>query len=85
MLRKYYKVGYFKISLLFLILVPVLATAQNIIKVEYFINNDPGYGNGFNIPVNPAPVIDNISFSADISGLSNGFHHLYVRSKDENG
>ena len=63
----------------------VYTSALNIIKAKYFFDNDPGQGNGINIPIAPGSNLTNISFIAGISGLSNGFHHLYVRSKDENG
>ena len=63
----------------------VYSTAQNIVKAEYFLNTDPGFGNGINIPVTAGSQISDISFVADISSLDLGFNHLYIRTKDENG
>jgi len=47
-------------------------------QVEYFIDADPGQGNGIAIPVGEA-------FVAPIDLLPNGFHTLYIRAKNENG
>jgi len=63
----------------------VYATSQNVVKAEYFINTDPGFGNGVNIPLTASPCLTDLSFVVDISDLPLGFNHLYVRSKDENG
>ncbi len=58
----------------------------NIVKVEYFIDNDPGLNHATNIPVTPAPNISNQAFTAnDIDTLSAGTHFLYVRSLDSRG
>jgi hypothetical protein len=54
-------------------------------KVEYFFDTDPGSGNGTNVPFTPGSVISNLNFSIDISGLPSGFHHLYVRTKNQQG
>jgi hypothetical protein len=54
-------------------------------EVEYFFDNDPGPGNGTNVPFTPGPHITNLQFTIDISGLPAGFHHLYVRAKNEQG
>ncbi len=56
-----------------------------IVKAEYYLNSDPGFGNGIDIPVSAATVIESIQFTADISSLAHGFHNLYLRVKDEDG
>jgi len=56
----------------------------DIVKVEYFFDNDPGFGLGINVPINPDSVI-NKSFIAVLSLIDVGFHKLYVRVMDENG
>lgn len=56
----------------------------NITQVEYFIDEDPGYGNGINVPITAQDSLDH-SFIVDLSNLSDGFHVLYVRMQDENG
>ncbi|MBE0661405.1 MAG: T9SS type A sorting domain-containing protein [Bacteroidales bacterium] len=54
-------------------------------KVEYFLNTDLGPGNGTNVPFTPGPVIPLLDFTIDISGLPDGFHQLYVRTKNQFG
>ena len=61
------------------------AKAQNIVKAEYFLNTDPGFGSGVNMPVTPSGNISNLSFNVPIGSLPTGFHTLYVRAKDANG
>jgi hypothetical protein len=58
--------------------------SSNISKLEYFIDTDPGFGNGNKLSV---PETDEISksFNIPLSNVSNGFHVLYVRSKDNSG
>ncbi|MEM7107098.1 MAG: gliding motility-associated C-terminal domain-containing protein [Bacteroidota bacterium] len=53
--------------------------------VEYFFNRDPGLGNG--IPVDPfiASTAVSLAESVDVSGLSPGFHTLFVRAQNQNG
>ncbi len=63
----------------------IRAGGQNITTAEYYFDNDPGYGKGSVIPVTPSPNVANVSFSPSISLLAEGFHRLYVRSKDANG
>lgn len=59
-----------------------LAQAQvNIIKVEYFVDVDPGVGLATDVPVVPAPTVD-INFT--IPPQPAGFHTLVVRSQDAN-
>ncbi len=62
---------------------PVL---PNIVKAEYFLDNDPGYGNGTNIPLQSGgSSTQSLSFTKDISNLSEGFHHIFIRVKDAKG
>lgn len=56
----------------------------NIVRTEYYIDNDPGFGNG--TTVTPASGPDQtLSFSVDLNGLDYGFHTLYTRSRDTGG
>jgi hypothetical protein len=57
---------------------------QNITQVEYFIDNDLGYGNGTSVSLTPAATITGLSFTISVNGLSNGFHTLYFRAKNAN-
>ncbi|MEO7312029.1 MAG: hypothetical protein ABIX01_16625 [Chitinophagaceae bacterium] len=62
------------------------ANAQpNITAAEYFIDTDPGFGNATSITITtPSPNISDQAFSVPISGLSQGIHHLFIRSKNAN-
>ena len=55
--------------------------AADIVKLEYFIDNDPGYGLGKNVPVLPGKDVSK-SFIIDLTGISPGIHELYVRAKN---
>ena len=53
-------------------------------RAEYFFDSDPGFGKGTEIPVTPGVSID-MTFVAELSGVSEGSHVLYVRIRDDNG
>ncbi len=57
----------------------------NIIACEYFFDTDPGFGNAVAIPFVPSSNVSDQILSINISTLSNGFHSLFIRSKDING
>ncbi len=59
--------------------------ASNIVKAEYFIDNDPGYGLGNNIPVTAATDIANLNVSVATNNLSNGEHFIYLRTLSAEG
>ncbi|PKO95183.1 MAG: hypothetical protein CVU14_12180, partial [Bacteroidetes bacterium HGW-Bacteroidetes-9] len=59
------------------------ATA-NIIRIEYFFDSDPGLGNATPLSLTPSPYINLVS-NLDVSFISTGLHHLYIRAKDSNG
>ncbi|MBX3238773.1 MAG: choice-of-anchor D domain-containing protein [Chitinophagaceae bacterium] len=61
------------------------ATPQNIVAAEYFIDTDPGLGAGIPVSVTPGTDISNISVSVNTAGLSNGSHHLFLRTKNQEG
>ncbi|MEZ5083071.1 MAG: hypothetical protein R2750_06445 [Bacteroidales bacterium] len=63
----------------------IQAPLYDLTKVEYFIDTDPGLGNGTDVPFTPSPHISNLDFSIDISGISDGMHQLYFRTKNQNG
>ena len=54
---------------------------KSITKLEYFIDNDPGFDNGIVVSVSPDSNISR-DFIANLNGLTNSFHTLYVRAKD---
>jgi len=61
-----------------------IATASEIIAMEYFFDTDPGTGNGTPVEVSANSDLS-ISISNDLSELEIGIHKLYVRAKDNSG
>ena len=59
--------------------------AGNVSKLEYFVDTDPGFGNGTPVTITPGANISNIFFTVDITALTNGFHDIFIRSKDNSG
>ncbi|MFH0882854.1 MAG: T9SS type A sorting domain-containing protein [bacterium] len=72
------------LCVLLLLLFPALALAQDVAGLEYFIDTGSGVGAGTWVSVSTAGEIDQ-SFNVDVSGVSTGFHILYVRVVDSNG
>ncbi|RYU95675.1 hypothetical protein, partial [Emticicia agri] len=57
-----------------------------IVRAEYFINTDPGFGSGVNITIpSGQTTLSNINFTIPSGSLPAGTNYLYVRTKDENG
>lgn len=56
-------------------------TGSNLSAAEYFINSDPGVGNGIPLTITSGQIIDN-TFSIPTSGLNNGLNVLHIRVKD---
>lgn len=61
-----------------------LLAQVNIVKVEYYIDHDPGFGLAIDVPIVPGTEVDH-NFIAITDTLSEGYHTLYVRAKNENG
>ena len=60
------------------------ANSGNIIAAEYFIDSDPGIGNGTSLLVGSSGAV--VNFTASIpASVSTGFHFLSIRVKDANG
>lgn len=54
----------------------------NIQELEYFIDDDPGYGNAIQLDL-PSPGLEiEIDFNISMSGLSDGDHVIYLRAKN---
>ncbi|HNH32661.1 MAG TPA: tandem-95 repeat protein [bacterium] len=60
-------------------------TDPQVTYIEYFVDKDPGYGNGTSVPGFTASSDITHNFLVDIGALSGGFHTLYIRTKDANG
>ncbi|MEP7164867.1 MAG: hypothetical protein ABI741_09235, partial [Ferruginibacter sp.] len=53
-----------------------------IVKAEYYFDNLADFGNGTDIPITtPGTDIDLQNISIMTSGLSEGLHHLYIRTQ----
>jgi hypothetical protein len=61
---------------------PVDGPIPAVTRAEYFVDIDPGYGNGTAISLTGLP---NLSFTYDFTSASSGVHRIGVRSKDANG
>jgi hypothetical protein len=55
---------------------------QQISRVEYFVNTDPGFGLATNATL---PIGDSILFPINLTDLPNGINTLYIRILDSNG
>ena len=78
---------YFKILLLVLFIQTNTSTAQtNLTMVEYFLDTDPGFGNGTILTV-PASTTDYANQIININPalITDGLHTLYIRSKNADG
>jgi hypothetical protein len=62
--------------------VTATSPALSITRAEYYLDTDPGYGQGTAVAITPGTSI-NQTFNVDLSGTSNGFHTLFVRVMDQ--
>ncbi len=56
----------------------------DITSMEYFMDIDPGVGNGTAISIAAGPSVQ-ADFTVPTAGLSDGLHAIYFRAKDANG
>jgi hypothetical protein len=57
---------------------------DKIVAVEYFVDDDPGFGAAVPLPgVVPGVAVDRV-FAVDVSAFTVGMHTLYVRARSEN-
>lgn len=61
------------------------AAPQQVTAVEYFIDTDPGVGNGTAINITPAVDLHNIPAVLNMNGLLAGIHRLYIRTRNNEG
>lgn len=69
------------LSLLLLLFAGGLASAQNIVQLEYYFDNDAGIGSNKSVSVT-AQADGSFTFNPDVSTLTKGYHFLYIRVKD---
>ena len=73
-----------RVLVLALALAPVFAVAQTLVQAEYFLDADPGPGNGMAISITPGSPVSLDEFIG-ASGLEAGYHTFSIRFKDSNG
>lgn len=59
---------------------PPHAAVQNLTALEYFFDTDPGLGNATPLNVPAGTDLQQYQFVADVSGLADGTHTLFIRS-----
>ncbi len=64
---------------------PVIPAPQNIVQAEYFVDTDPGFSNGNNIPLTPGVDLANQNGAINITGLPQGGHRVYLRTLNAEG
>ncbi|HYC86943.1 MAG TPA: T9SS type A sorting domain-containing protein [Chryseosolibacter sp.] len=62
----------------------ISAETPYISKLEYFIDTDPGFGAGVDVPITPDSVL-NTGFVVNTTAVAPGAHTLYVRAAEPNG
>ncbi|SOE21178.1 hypothetical protein SAMN06298216_1650 [Spirosomataceae bacterium TFI 002] len=65
-------------------IVPVSLALSNITHIEYFIDTDPGFGNGTAVSFTPNTTLSNLAITANLTGVSNGSHRIFIRAKNAN-
>lgn len=69
-------------------LIPVSVCAHIIAGAEYYVDQDPGEGNGLSISAGDGNFnsdYEELDFELDLSGFTIGPHFLYVRMKNQSG
>ncbi len=77
------KTIYLNILLLFLVKA-IIAQLPDIVQMEYYFDNDPGFGNGTQVTFASDSIVD-VNFNADLSTIAVGYHKLFIRIKDDDG
>lgn len=57
----------------------------NINRVEWYMDNDPGYGNGTPITITAGQNLSGLAINISLTPLSSGVHIVDIRSRDANG
>ncbi|MDQ6761287.1 MAG: T9SS type A sorting domain-containing protein [Bacteroidota bacterium] len=61
------------------------AATPNIVRVEYYVDTDPGYGNALQVAITPSTNLAGIMQNVAIGTLQNGAHFIGIRALDANG
>ncbi|CAN5343757.1 hypothetical protein BH09BAC2_BH09BAC2_14990 [soil metagenome] len=73
------------VTFLFTFLVTFSQDAADITAAEYFVDTDPGTGNGIALSIGASGSTVNFIGSISTSSLPNGFHNVFIRTKDADG
>src|ERR1017187_2657521 len=68
-----------------LLLVRYALPQNNITRVEYYLDNDPGYGNGTAVSITPGTNISGATVNINPTNISYGMHFFGIRAKDASG
>lgn len=68
-----------------LVMVQQQAPGGDISVIEYFLDEDPGFGQGTTIVASGGPVISDLLFDVITDTLSAGPHNLFARAYSEHG
>lgn len=60
---------------------PTAAPLPAIAQAEYYIDTDPGFGNGVPVTVPASNDVSNFSVAVSLTGITQGRHTIYLRSK----
>ncbi|MDD3079580.1 MAG: T9SS type A sorting domain-containing protein [Paludibacter sp.] len=74
----------YKTGILWMCLFGFTAVYAQIEQMEYFVDNDPGWGNATQLSISPADAIDT-DVTLDFSDLTAGLHFLGIRAKTPDG
>ena len=69
---------------LFYIITPSVSVQPTLVSGEWFVDTDPGLGNGTAISFSAADSV-NQAINISASGFSTGFHYLFIRVKNAAG
>jgi len=61
-----------------------LIAQDNVTAIEYYIDDDPGIGNGTSVSITSG-VTQDVDVSISTTGLSVGFHEVVIRAQDAGG
>ncbi|MEI6950423.1 MBG domain-containing protein, partial [Paraflavisolibacter sp. H34] len=62
-----------------------VSAPSTIERVEYFLDKDPGYGNGTAVAATAGTDLSNLVISIDPAAIGAGVHRLYARAKNAAG
>ncbi len=75
----------FGITLFLFTIITAVFAQPNISRIEYYIDTDPGFGNGTNLPVGTGNNFADLNIAVNPQLLTEGVHRLYVRARSANG